>query len=155
MNKITFLFPWRFRFLGIIFFVFGLLFGIARFKYGYKPEIFDLKMFAFFSSYLESKYMQFITNNMCEEITGFLALSGLFIMAFSREKNESELTNRIRLKAFFLAAYLNFLFLCVAFFFTYGFAFVYMLMANIGFNLLVYLVAFRIMIFLEYKREQN
>lgn len=139
--------PANFRFVGILFLIFGFIFGVARFKYGFKPEILDIKVFAFQSSYLQPKYMEIIRNNMGEELTSFFLLAGLFLMAFSREKNESEELNVFRLKAFFIAAYSNFLFLFVAVFFTYGFSFVYMLMLNMGFGLLVYIIAFQRMLF--------
>jgi hypothetical protein len=141
-----FLLPRSFRLVGIIFIIIGLIIGIARFKFGLKPDLLDMKMFAFYSSYLETKYMEIIRNNMAEEFTGFFLIAGLFMMAFSREKDENEQMNLLRLKAFFAAAWMNFLFLLVSLFFTYGLAFIYMLMANMGFSLLSYIVVFRILL---------
>jgi hypothetical protein len=128
---------------GIIFFITGLIIGIARFKFGLKPDLLDMKMFAFYSSYLETKYMEIIRNNMGEEFTGFFLIAGLFLMAFSQEKDENEQKNELRLKAFFVAAWMNFLFLLVSLFFTYGLAFIYMLIANMGISLLVYILAWQ------------
>jgi hypothetical protein len=141
-----FLLPRSFRFVGIFFFIIGLIIGIARFKFGLKPDFLDLKMFAFYSSYLETRYMEIIRNNMGEEFTGFFLIAGLFLIAFSREKDENEQKNELRLKAFFVAAWMNFLFLLVALFFTYGLAFIYMLMANMGISLLAYILVFRILL---------
>lgn len=139
--------PANFRFVGILFFILGFVLGVIRFKYGFKPEILDMKMFAFASSYIQTKYMEMIGNNMGEEIASFFLLTGLFLIAFSREKNENEEFNVIRLKAFFMAAYSNFVFLLAAVLFTYGFSFIYMLMLNMGFGLLVFIAAFQIMLF--------
>lgn len=151
MDKLNFLLPRNFRFVGIFFFVIGLILGIARFSYGFKPDMLDFKMFAFYSSYLESKYLQMISNNMGEEFTGFFLIAGLFMVAFSRHKNEIALFNSFRLKAFFVAAYLNFLFLLFSLFFTFGFAFIYMLMINMGFGLLIYSITFQILIYRNLK----
>ena len=129
--------------MGFLFFTGGLILGIARFRYSFKPDLLDMKMFAFSSSYLETKYMEIVKNNMSEEFTGFFIVAGLFLIAFSREKVENELKNRLRLKAFFIAAYLDLLFLLASLFFTFGFAFVFMLMANMVFSLLAYIIAFR------------
>ena len=129
--------------MGFLFFAGGLILGIARFRYSFKPDLLDMKMFAFSSSYLETKYMEIVKNNMSEEFTGFFIVAGLFLIAFSREKVENELKNRLRLKAFFIAAYLDLLFLLASLFFTFGFAFVFMLMANMVFSLLAYIIAFR------------
>lgn len=143
MNKITFLLPRSLRLLGFLFFACGLILGIARFRYSFKPDLLDMKVFAFSSSYIETKYMEIVKNNMSEEFTGLFIVAGLFLIAFSRDKVENELKTRLRLKAFFIAAYLNLLFLLVALFFTFGFAFIFMLMANMVFSLLAYIIVFR------------
>jgi len=149
MKKQSILLPVNFRFVGILFFMAGLILGIARFHYGFKPELLNFKMFAFYSSYLENKYMEIIQNNLGEELTGFFMMTGLFMVAFSREKEENEQKDGLRLKSFFIAAYLNFLFLLAALFFTFGLAFVYMLMVNIGFGLLSYFISFQTLLFLS------
>jgi uncharacterized membrane protein YfcA len=141
--KLTFLMPRNFRFVGIFFIVLGLILGISRFYFGNKPDMLDMKMFAFSSSFLDTRYMEFVRNNLSEELTGFFLIAGLFLLAFSREKEENEQKNKLRLKAFYITAYLNFLFLLVSLFFTFGFAFIYMLIANMGISLLLYLVVFR------------
>jgi hypothetical protein len=146
MTKLTLLLPRSFRLVGIIFFILGLILGIARFNYGFKPDLLDMKMFAFYSSYLETKYMEIIRNNMGEEFTGFFLITGLFLIAFAREKDENVQKNELRLKAFFIAAWLNFLFLVASLFFTYGLAFIYMLIANMGISLLAYILVFRILL---------
>lgn len=145
----TFLMPRSFRFVGIFFFSLGLIIGMIRFYFGVKPEVLEIKVFAFYSSYLQTKFMQFISNNMIEELTGIFLISGLFLIAFSREKMEEAYINAIRLKSFFISAYLNFFFLLISLFFTYGLAFVYMLMFNMGVGLLTYIIAFRTLLFLN------
>jgi hypothetical protein len=134
---------------GIFFFILGVVLGFVRFYFGIKPEALEIQVFAFHSSYLESKFMQFISNNMIEELTGFFLISGLFLIAFSRERNEGASINAIRLKSFFISVYLNFLFLIISLFVTYGLAFVYMMMVNMGVGLLAYIIAFRILLFLN------
>jgi hypothetical protein len=138
--------PRSFRFVGIFFFITGVLLGVSRFYYGFKPGLFNLKVLAFYSSYLQNKYMEIVRNNMSEEFTGFFLIAGLFLIAFSREKDENEKMNMLRLKAFYIAAYVNFMFLLFSLFFTYGFAFIYMLMINMGISLLAYIIALRILI---------
>lgn len=133
--------------MGIIFFILGLIIGMTRFYFGIKPEVLEIKVFAFYSSYLQSMFMQFISNNMIEELTGLFLISGLFLIAFSRERKEEAYLNTIRLKSFFISVYLNFLFLMISLFVTYGLAFVYMLMLNMGAGLLTYIIAFRTLLF--------
>jgi hypothetical protein len=131
---------------GFLFFTCGLILGIARFHYSFKPDLLDMKVFALSSSYIETKYMEIVKNNMSEEFTGLFMVAGLFLIAFSREKVETELKNLLRLKAFLIAAYLNLVFLLGSLFFTFGFAFVFMLMANMVFSLLAYIIVFRLLL---------
>jgi hypothetical protein len=147
--KISFLLPRNFRFVGIFFLILGVTIGVARFKFGFKPDMLDFKMFAIYSSYLESKYMELVRNNLGEELTGLLILTGLFFVAFSRELEESEITRTLRLKAFMLSAYVNYFYLLTALFFTFGFAFVYALMLYLGFNLLSFIITFRILFWIN------
>ena len=140
------LLPRGFRPLGFIFIIFGVILGIARFRYGIKPDALNLKMFAFYSSYLESKYLDIIRNNMCEEVVALLLVMGLFFIAFSKEKNETIRISLIRMKALIAAVYLQTAFLLAAILFTFGFAFVYMLIVNMGVFLLFYLIVFRILL---------
>lgn len=142
MKRTTFLLPVNFRFVGFLFFMAGLFLATLRFYWGVKPEWLNFKIFAIYSAYLENKYLEVIGNNFAEEVSGFLLLSGLFFIAFSRQRIELAAYNELRLKAFFIATYLNFAYLVIAMLFTYGFAFVYMLMVNMGFGLLAYIIAF-------------
>jgi len=149
------LLPGTFRFAGILFFVSGVFLGIIRFYFGIKPGVFDMKPFAFYSYYVENKYMQFVGNNMSEEVVGLLILIGLFMIAFSRDKNESEVKDNFRVKALFLTLYIQTGFLVVSFLFTFGFAFVYMLILNIAFPFIVYIITFRIMFLLYQRRNKS
>lgn len=146
--------PRNFKFVGIIFFVAGLVAGISRFYLGIKPKLLNMKAFAFYSYYVEEKYLEIIRNNYGEEITGFLLITGLFLFAFSREKNEKDEYCFLRIKALSTSFYLNFAFLLAALFFTFGFAFIYMLMFNMGFGLLAYIVTFQFLLF-NYKRKNK
>lgn len=146
--------PRNFKFVGIIFFVLGVLAGISRFYLGVKPKILNLKAFAFYSQYIEEKYLEVISNNYGEEITGFLLITGLFLFAFSREKNEKDEYLFLRAKALAFSFYLNFFFLIAILLFTFGFAFIYMLMINMGFGLTAYIIVFQTMLFLH-RRKSN
>jgi hypothetical protein len=145
MIKVNYLVPRNFRFVGIFFVIAGAVMGVARFIYGFKPDFLDMKQFALYSEYLESKYMRIIKNNMGEEVTGLLLMLGLFLIAFSREKTEDETTEKLRLTAFIIATWVNVAFIMIALFFTYGIAFIYMLIINMIVFLSAYIIAFRIL----------
>ena len=147
--------PRNLRFVGILFIILGLILGISRFYFGNKPDMLDMEMFAFSSSYLDTKYMEIVRNNLSEEFTGFFLVTGLFLIAFSREEEENEQMNMLRLRSFFITAYLNFIFLLLSLFFTFGFAFIYMLIANMGISLVIYIVVFRTLLLQNHSIKSN
>jgi len=153
-KKNSILLPGNFRFAGIVCLLAGIFLGVVRFYFGIKPDILNMRPFAFYSSYIESKYIQFIGNNMSEEIVGLLILCGLFFIAFSRDKVETEIKAFYRVKALYLTVYAQLFFLILSFLFTFGFAFVYMLMANMVFPVIFYFISFRIFLFL-YRRNNK
>ncbi len=144
MKEFSYLLPRRFKYLGFVFIGFGMLFGFVRFYIGYKPEILNRKVFAFFSSYLDDKFFEMIGNQLLEEIAGILILSGLFMIAFSKEKMESKTIDSYRLKAFFVTAYVYIIFLILAVIFTFGMGFMYMAILGMGLWLLIYIVSFNV-----------
>jgi len=155
MKEFSYLLPRSFRLLGFIFTGTGVILLVLRFYYGIKPELLNSNVFAIFSSYLESKYFEVTKNQLIEEIGGLFLLLGLFMITFSKEINEDEIIKNIRLKAFFITAYLNTLFLILSLLFTFGFGFVYMMVLNLVLWFIIYLISFRIMIFLKDNNNPN
>ncbi len=147
--------PRGLRPVGIVFAGIGVILLFIRFYYGIKPEIFNMKMFAIFSSYLESKYFEVLKNQMIEEFGGILVLLGLFISAFTKEREEYEGLNALRLRSFFITIYINTVFLILAILFTFGFGFVYMMLLNLILWLIIYIITFRILIFLNRDKEEG
>ena len=147
--------PLRFRSFGFILIGIGLVLGLLRFNIGYKPEFLHQKVFAFFSLYLEPFYFKIIENQLLEEIAGLLLLFGLFFIAFSREQEENTRNNSLRLKAFFISTYIDFLFLVVSMFFTYGLGFIYMMIIHSFLFLVIYIISFRILLFRAGKKRMQ
>ena len=116
--------PNRLRILGVIFFTIGVILLILKYKFNYKPEFLNLKVFAIYSFYIEAKTFEMITHQMIADIAGIFLLTGLFILSFTKEKNESEAIDSLRLKAFILAAYVNLIYLLSSILFFFGFGFV-------------------------------
>jgi hypothetical protein len=152
MKKTRFLLPENFRIAGIILFVLGIIAGFIRFYLSIKPKLLNIKVFAFYSEYLDNKFMKVVNNNIGEEITILLIISGLFIFAFSREKTETEALRDLRFRAFVASFYLSFVFIIGATLFTFGLAFIYMLILNMSIPLVTYILVFRILLFHHNKK---
>lgn len=147
MKMSNYLMPKEFRSLGIVFFMIGLVLLVLRYQFNYKPDFLSFKVFAFYSFYIEAKTFSVITHQMIEEFAGFFILTGLFFIAFAKEKVEFEWLDSLRLKSFIVSAYMNLLYLLMSVFFFFGFGFVGALTVYMVFGLVVYIVVFRFQLY--------
>lgn len=151
MNNINvkgiYLLPKSFRYAGWLLVILGIVSAVFRFHYGIKPEFLEIKVFAIYSSFLQSKYFTFITNNISEEITGLLVLTGLLFIAFSKEKNDNEEIMLLRFRSLFLSVYINSIILILSLLFIFGLGFVDVLVLNIFSLPLIYIIVFRYSLF--------
>jgi hypothetical protein len=152
MLRNKFLLPGSFKFAGIFFLIAGTILGFIRFYLGIKPDVLDMQPFAFYSSYLANKYLQFIGNNMSEEFVCLFFLAGFLLIAFSRDKEENEMKSELRTQAFYITAYIQFLYLMLAILFTFGMAFIYVIIASIFLPFITFTIAFRILLFRSKKK---
>ncbi len=154
-SKGIYLLPNKFNIIGVLLFVVGIIITIIRFYFGVKPDWLDIKVFAVYSSFLQTKYFTFITNNILEELSGLILLVGLVFIAFSKEKTENEIIEQIRIRSFFYSVYINILFTVFAFIFIFGLGFVYYLVLNMFVFLLLFIFIFRYNIYYYKKIKRN
>ncbi len=147
------LLPGKFKLVGYALMFPALILAAVRFRYGIKPEIFEFKEFAIYSSYLETKTFSVIQNNFADEIVGILFLFSLVFIAFSKEEVENETVMLIRLKSFFIALYANVIFLLFVFLFIYGIGFIKATILNMYFFLVVYILVFRYYYLFKYGKS--
>lgn len=138
------LLPAKFKPAGLAAAAAGLIFFITRFYFGVKLSFLEIKVFAIYSSYLQSRYFEWITNNMGEEVPALLIYAGLMIVVFSKEKFETPETNILRYQSITAALLLNGVFIIISILFFFGFAFVDMLILNIIFLPSAYLAIFNL-----------
>src|SRR5665647_746830 len=144
----------RYKPLGIVLLLLGFVLLILRYQFNYKPDFLNLKVFAFYTYYIESKSFTVVTNQMIEELAAIFMLSGLFLLAFTKEKEESEDLNALRLKAFMVTAYVNLIYLFLSLILFFGFGFVGALTLFMGVWLIVYILVFRYLL-LKKKQVNN
>jgi hypothetical protein len=68
--------------------------------FGGRPEFFKVKVFALASLYLEKKFFAIIQTNLLDELAAVFFIVGWCLCAFSKEKDEREEYNTLRMKAF-------------------------------------------------------
>ena len=120
----------------------GLVLAVIRFHYGIKLPLFNLKVPAIYSDYLEPRYFTLVTNHYSEEVAGALVLVGLICLAFSRQRDDGPWLMQVRLQAMLVATYLNTGFLLVSILFVFGIGFIDVLFLNLFSPLVIYLLVF-------------
>lgn len=136
------LFPAKFRIWGLGIAVAGVLLAVLRFSFGYKPEFLNVNVFAVYSRYMDTKVFEVIRNQLIEEISGILVMTGLVIAALSRMKTEHDGVNALRLKSFVISIMLNAVFFTGGLLFTFGLGYMFVLILNSVSMLIFYLAVF-------------
>lgn len=144
MKKGMLLLPHLFRFPGYILLIAGGALGVMRFWFDIKPKFLHMKVYAIYSEYLGEKYFHFIRDNLSEELVGVLLVLGVWLVAFSRDKYETDEKTVYRSRALHISAWLQMLFLLFSLLLTYGIAFIYMLMLYMLLFPVTYYLIFRI-----------
>ena len=132
---------------GLVLVLLGLAILTMRYGFNYKPGFLDLKVYALYSFYIETKTFTVISNQMIEEFGGLFLLLGLFLLALSREKSEVAFLDVLRIRAFVLSSWINLIFLYISVLFFYGFGFVGALTLFPVIWLVAYLLVFRYLVF--------
>lgn len=143
--KKTFLLPRMFRPLGMGLSGIGAVLAAIRFWFGLKPDWLNLEVLAVYSYYVNSKVLSVVRNQFLEEIAGLFIILGLFFMIVARERDESPDLDRIRGRAFLISAYVCTTFLILSMLFTFGFAFGFIMILNLGLWQLTYFIVFLIL----------
>jgi hypothetical protein len=153
--NLRFLLPHKFKFVGIVLFIIGMIGAYLRFYLGIKPTVLNVSVFAFYSSFLDTKTFSVITNNISDEIIGLLLSLGLIFINFSKETFEDEIVNSLRLRSFYYSVLTNTIIIIFSILFIYGFAFVNVFIINLFSQLILYQLFFRLSLILNYKKNSN
>jgi len=142
MKYNIYLFPSKFKWFGTIILLPGIILAYLKLHLDIRWEFLNTKVFAIYSTYLESKYFSIIQNNLAEEISGVLIILGLTFISFSKIKDENEETLRIRLESLLEAVYINTILLILSFFLFYGIAFLKIMAINLVSLPIIFLIRF-------------
>ena len=139
LNMKNYLFPHRFKRIGIILLLISIVAAIANLPFEWEPSFLSSKPINIWGQ--NSNFFGEGTNFIDELYTIGIIIGSVFI-AFSKEKNEDEYIQKIRLEALVWAVYFNYIVVIFLIIFTYGIDFPIFLMYNISTLLLVFLIRF-------------
>lgn len=144
------LLPYKFRPAGYMLILAGLVLATLYIWFDFRLT---LPVFAAISAFYETKFFTVIHTNVADEFVLLSLLSGLAVIAFTREKNEPAGIDRLRLRAFFRSSVLNTLFLIFTILLVFGSGFLGLLVFNLFSFLLFYVIFFRISLMIH-RRER-
>lgn len=132
-----YLFPHRAKQIGWLLLIPGLVLGILVMYFDFEIPFLQIPMRSN-PSLFEAK-----DENFTNELAGLLLMAGLMLMAFSRRKEEDELTAHMRLDALLWAVYANSLVLVLCLLLVYGTNFFSVLVYNMYTVPVIYLLRFQ------------
>ena len=142
--KLNYLFPHRFKRIGLMILIPFIFLGLYIINYDVEPEIFDFNVPAVFvDEIMGEKFVFGMTeNNILNEIVGVVLILSFLMVAFSKEKQEDELIAKIRLDSLVWATYVNYGVLLLSMLFIYGMSFFWVMIFNMFTILLFFIVRF-------------
>jgi hypothetical protein len=144
------IFPYRAKYLGLAFMIIAIPFAYLYF-WGGKPDIFNIKTFAFVTTYSETRYFVWSQTNILDELSAVFFISGLSLISFSQERLEQTHYEQFRLKALVRALQVSIIMLCAAFLVVYGVAIFIVCFLIFFFFILIYNALFRFYLFQDSK----
>jgi hypothetical protein len=109
-----------------------------------EPEFLDFEVPALFvDEIFGEKFMFGLTqNNILNEIIGVALIICFLMVAFSKERQEDELIEKIRLDSLVWATYANYAVLLFSMLFVYGISFFWVMICNMFTILLFFIIRF-------------
>lgn len=153
--NIKFLFPQRYRLIGWMIAVPSLILMIMVLHFDFTFSFLNYSRGGASDPFGGGTLFTVKSNNFTDEIGAVLLLTGLLLVAFSKEKTEDERTVKIRLESLVWAVYVNSALLILAIIFIYGTLFLEVIVYNICTPLLIFIGRFHYMMYMDRKMLKN
>lgn len=142
----------KYKLLGWILFILGIVGGIFMFASEYESDALNMKVLSIYSGDSlfgsEKGFFKIIENSVLDEIIALMIIIGGLLVGFSKERVEDEFTFKQRKDSLVWALLFNYLILALAVVFIYDFTFFDVLVFNMFTPLIFFVVRFN---FLMYK----
>lgn len=148
--KTKYLFPHSFKRIGWLIFIPFTIASIIRLCIDWELDFLNVNVFYFiYNTFSRSgtTYFDFVENNITDEILMIALIIGGLFTAFSKEKIEDEMVEKIRLESLVWATYFNYALLLISIIFIYGNSFFTALLVNIASLLIFFIVRFHWMLY--------
>ncbi len=137
--------PYRFKFIGYGLFLAGIISGYLVLEHHYMPDFLDVPVFAVHSQYVKKTVMGMSQTNLMDDFALLFTLTGLLLVMFSKNRNETPEVMGLRVKAIFYAVLANSFFIIISILFIFGIGFVKIAFLQLFTLPAIYLVIFRVL----------
>jgi hypothetical protein len=135
--------PFHARWFGLVLIAVGAGLGLLRFRFGIKVDWLNLPVFAIHATYFKTRQFVWIHTDLTDEVAWVGLLIGTLVVALSRRRDETPALIDLRFRALLIALILEVALLSIAAFTFFGISFVYVLLAIAVSPPLLFLGAFR------------
>lgn len=144
--KTNYLFSNRYKKVGWYLFIPGLILGIVFLICESDISFFNFKVFSIAEQaiFSDTNFFSISENNVLDEISSILMITGALLIAFSKEKYEDEFISKIRLESLVWATYINYAILLLAIIFVHDMTFLWVLVFNMFTLLIFFLIRFNL-----------
>lgn len=153
--KSYYLLPHKYKTLGWVLFIVGIISGLILFFKEYELKGFTMKVLSIYYQGIfdsETGFFKIVDNNVLDEIVAILIIFGGLIVGFTKEKIEDEFIYKLRKDSLVWAIIFNYSILTLAILFIYDMAFFHVLVFNMFTPLLFFIIRFN---FLKHKANSH
>ena len=153
--KTNYLLPYRYKMLGWILFLIGLISGILLFINDYEYPNLTVKVFSIYYEGIfdsENGFFKLVHNNIADEIVAAMIIVGGLLVGFSKEKVEDEFIYKLRKDSLLWAIIFNYIVLMFTIIFIFDMAYFHVLVLNMFTPLLFFIIRFN---FLKLKSRSD
>lgn len=151
----NYLLPNKYKKIGWILFIVGLISGIVLVFTDYETEALTIKVLSIFNDPIighEKSYFKLIENSILNDLIALIIIIGGLLVGFSKEKIEDEFIYKLRKDSLVWAIIFNYVVLILAILFIYDLAFFDVLVFNMFTPLVFFVFRFN---FLKHKSSSN
>lgn len=154
--KTNYLLPHRFKIIGWILFILGIIGGLYVLITGYEQDILSMKVLSIYNedAFIGNNkgFFKIINNDVLDELVALCIIIGGLFVTFSREKVEDEFIYKLRKDSLVWAVIFNYSVLVIAVLFVYSFTFFDVLVFNMFTPLIFFILRFN---FLKLKSRSH
>ena len=155
--KTNYLLPNKYKILGWILFILGLIAGIFLYVSEYETDFLNIKVLSIYNddavfNTAGKGFFKIVENGITDELTALAIIIGGLLVGFTKEKVEDEFIYKLRKDSLVWAIIFNYLVLIFAIIFVYSFTFFDVLVFNMFTPLLFFVFRFN---FLKHKSAEH